>query len=172
MRAQTSRRGPERSDRRGQRRPSPPRSGCRKVRASLSPPAQPRLPPHPPRVREGRAGRPGGIRFRPGHVADCAGSGPARGTSGRARAQVCPHGLSLFPLYTAWQFVGFLFTGDVHLNSHLWSKNISLYGIASFSFLKDFVYLLERGKGRRKRGRETSMVKDTSVCYCLSHTPY
>ena len=35
-----------------------------------------------------------------------------------------------------------------------------------FSFFKDFIYLLLEGKGRRKRGRETSM------CGCLSCTPF
>ena len=36
-----------------------------------------------------------------------------------------------------------------------------------FLFFKDFIYLfLERGKGERKRGRETS------VCGCLSCAPH
>ena len=43
-----------------------------------------------------------------------------------------------------------------------------IWGSLAHSFLKKhFIYLvLERGKGRRKRGRETSM------CSCLSCTPY
>ena len=44
---------------------------------------------------------------------------------------------------------------------------LTLLFLKNFSFLKYFIYLfLERGEGRRKRGRETSM------CGCLSWAPY
>ena len=45
-------------------------------------------------------------------------------------------------------------------------RNQNKYAVNN-SFKKDFIYLsLERGKGRKKRGRETS------VCGCLSHAPH
>ena len=52
----------------------------------------------------------------------------------------------------------------------MYIKNITqlMHAIGTImeNFFKDFIYLLlERGEGRRKSGRETSM------CDCLSHAP-
>ena len=41
-----------------------------------------------------------------------------------------------------------------------------LFYLSIFIFLKKYLFILERGKGGRKRGRETSM------CGCLQCTPY
>ena len=46
-------------------------------------------------------------------------------------------------------------------------KVLKMFELCLFYFLKDFIYLfLERGKERRKGGRETS------VCGCFLNAPY